>query len=105
MYQIQKIPAVLDCPIVLWEEFNAVDDDNVCPAPIMADKDILEFVQSSKTIFDADFNDENQMNNAAPVPTSYEMMNIMKSMRSYLDVHSNDEMNNKMDDIEQFVDN
>ncbi|GFU19554.1 hypothetical protein TNCV_21291 [Trichonephila clavipes] len=40
----------------------------------------------------------------APVPTSSEMENIMKSTRSYLDSYSNGEMNNKMDDIEQFVD-
>uniref|UniRef100_A0A8C4RFJ1 HTH CENPB-type domain-containing protein n=1 Tax=Erpetoichthys calabaricus TaxID=27687 RepID=A0A8C4RFJ1_ERPCA len=66
---------------------------------------ILEFVQSSKNIIDADSDDENEMNNAAPVPTSSEMRNIMKSMRSYLDAHSNGEMNNKIDDIEQFVDN
>uniref|UniRef100_A0A8C4SC05 HTH CENPB-type domain-containing protein n=1 Tax=Erpetoichthys calabaricus TaxID=27687 RepID=A0A8C4SC05_ERPCA len=65
-------------------------------------KDILEFVQSSKNIIDADSDDENEMNNAAPVPTSSEMRNIMKSMRSYLDANSNGEMNNKMDDIEQF---
>ncbi|GFX38795.1 hypothetical protein TNCV_4748651 [Trichonephila clavipes] len=68
----------------------------------MADKDILEFVQSSKNIIDADSSDENEMKNAASDHTSYEMRNIMKSMRSYLDEHSNGEMNNKMDDIEQF---
>ncbi|GFT27813.1 hypothetical protein TNCV_10331 [Trichonephila clavipes] len=32
------------------KEFVAVDDDNVCTAPIMANKDISEFVQSSKNI-------------------------------------------------------
>uniref|UniRef100_A0A8C4RRF5 Tigger transposable element-derived protein 4 n=1 Tax=Erpetoichthys calabaricus TaxID=27687 RepID=A0A8C4RRF5_ERPCA len=98
----EKVSVLLDCPTVSSEEFVAVDDDNVCTAPIMADKDILEFVQSSKNIIDADSDDENEMNNAAPVPTSSEMRNIMKSMLSYLDAHSNDEMNNKMDDIEQF---
>ncbi|GFT91218.1 uncharacterized protein TNCV_4044491 [Trichonephila clavipes] len=67
----------------------------------MADKNILEFVQSSKNIIDADSDDEK----AAPVSTSSEMRNIMKSMHSFLDAHSNGEMNNKMDDIEQFVDN
>ncbi|GFX00763.1 hypothetical protein TNCV_4577301 [Trichonephila clavipes] len=45
------------------EEFVAVDDDNVCTAPIMEDKDILEFVQSSKNIIDADSGDKNKMNN------------------------------------------
>ncbi|GFU57139.1 uncharacterized protein TNCV_1780022 [Trichonephila clavipes] len=52
----------------------------------MADKDILEFAQSSKNIIDLDFDDENEM--ISPVYTSSEMRNIMKSMRSYLDAHS-----------------
>ncbi|GFV44407.1 hypothetical protein TNCV_334941 [Trichonephila clavipes] len=47
----------------------------------------------------------NEMNNAAPVPTSSEMRNIVKSMRNYIDAESNGEMNNKMDDFKQFVDN
>ncbi|GFU44592.1 hypothetical protein TNCV_1506961 [Trichonephila clavipes] len=33
----------------------------------MIDKDILEFVQSSKRIIDADSDDENEMNNAEPL--------------------------------------
>ncbi|GFW71941.1 nucleic-acid-binding protein from transposon X-element [Trichonephila clavipes] len=57
-------------------------------------------VQSSKNIIDGDSNDENEMNISAPVPTSSEMRG--KSMRSYLEAHSNGEMNNKMDDNEQF---
>ncbi|GFX01761.1 hypothetical protein TNCV_2921471 [Trichonephila clavipes] len=40
----------------------------------MADKDILEFVQSSKDIIDED--SENETNIAAPVPTSSEMRNM-----------------------------
>ncbi|GFV97472.1 hypothetical protein TNCV_2039801 [Trichonephila clavipes] len=71
------------------DEFVAVDDDDVCTAPITAYKDILMFVQSYKNILYADSNDENEMDNAA----SSEMRNIMKSMRSYLDAHSNNEMN------------
>ncbi|GFV83320.1 hypothetical protein TNCV_1900461 [Trichonephila clavipes] len=51
-------------------------------APIMADKDILEFVQSSINIIHADSGDENEMNNAAPVPTSSEMRNVMESGQS-----------------------
>ncbi|GFU88880.1 hypothetical protein TNCV_4445551 [Trichonephila clavipes] len=58
MNKIRKTPAGLDCPIVLSEEFIAVDD-NVCTAPIMADKDILktatagsDVVQSGRPIFD-----------------------------------------------------
>ncbi|GFU21819.1 uncharacterized protein TNCV_3283061 [Trichonephila clavipes] len=62
-------------------------------------------VRSSKDIVDANSDDKIGVNNAAPVPTSSEMRNIMENMRSYLDAHSNGEMNNKMDDIEQFVDN
>ncbi|GFX82506.1 hypothetical protein TNCV_2166541 [Trichonephila clavipes] len=61
-------------------------------------KDILEFVQSSKNIIDADSEDENETNKAAHIPKSAEMRNILKSMRSCLDA----QMNNKMDDIEQF---
>ncbi|GFV11702.1 hypothetical protein TNCV_976911 [Trichonephila clavipes] len=69
---------------------------------MMADKDILEFVLSSKNIIGADSDDESEMNNAAPVPTSPEMKNDMKSMRSYLDAHSYGDMNNKMDEIKQY---
>ncbi|GFX39647.1 hypothetical protein TNCV_2103911 [Trichonephila clavipes] len=43
------------------------------------------------------------MTDTVPDPTSSEKRNIMKSMRSYLDAHSNGGMNYKMDDIEQFV--
>ncbi|GFT62323.1 hypothetical protein TNCV_4717211 [Trichonephila clavipes] len=60
------------------EEFIAADEDNVCTDPTMEDKDILEFVQSSKDM-DADLDDENEMNNEAPVPTSSEMRNIVES--------------------------
>ncbi|GFV48351.1 hypothetical protein TNCV_2479161 [Trichonephila clavipes] len=78
----------------------AVDDDNVCIAPVMADKDILEFVQTHKNIIDADSDNENEMNNVAAVPTTSEMRNIIKSMRSYLGTHCHSEMNSKMDGIE-----
>ncbi|GFV37698.1 DUF4817 domain-containing protein [Trichonephila clavipes] len=44
----------------------------------MAEKDILEFVQSSKNIIDVDSWDENGMDNEAPVPKSFETRNIMK---------------------------
>ncbi|GFW45154.1 hypothetical protein TNCV_716561 [Trichonephila clavipes] len=62
----------------------------------MADKDILEFVQSSKNSIDTDFENETAMINIAPDPTSYEMENIMKSMRNYLDARFDGEMNNKI---------
>ncbi|GFW87638.1 hypothetical protein TNCV_4486031 [Trichonephila clavipes] len=67
MKKIRKTPAGLDCPIVLSEEFITVDDDTVCTTQIMADKVILEFVQSSKDIIAAYFDVENEMNNTAPL--------------------------------------
>ncbi|GFS79553.1 hypothetical protein TNCV_2370571 [Trichonephila clavipes] len=54
-------------------------DDNVYTAPIMTDKDVLEFVRSSKNIIDADSDDQNEMNDVAPDPTSSEMRNIRKN--------------------------
>ncbi|GFV58746.1 hypothetical protein TNCV_3730841 [Trichonephila clavipes] len=52
------------------KEFPAVDDDNLRTAPIITDKDILEFVQSSKNIIDANSDEENEMNNTTAVPTT-----------------------------------
>ncbi|GFV48350.1 hypothetical protein TNCV_2479151 [Trichonephila clavipes] len=78
----------------------------MCVHPhIMADKDILEIVRSSKNIMDADSEDKNERNDAVLVPISSEMSNFMKSMHSYLDTHSNGEINNKMGNIEQCVGN
>ncbi|GFW36612.1 hypothetical protein TNCV_1956121 [Trichonephila clavipes] len=91
----EKASVSLNCRIVSSEEIVAVDDNNVFTAPIIAYKDILEFVQSSKNIIDADSGDENEMNNAAPVLTSSGLRNIMKSMHSYLDAYSNGKMNKK----------
>ncbi|GFY16540.1 hypothetical protein TNCV_735691 [Trichonephila clavipes] len=68
MNKIRRKPVGLYCSFVLSEEFIAVDSDNMCTAPIMAEKDNLEFVESSKNITEADSNDENEMNYAAPVP-------------------------------------
>ncbi|GFW94744.1 hypothetical protein TNCV_4247841 [Trichonephila clavipes] len=90
--------------IELSEEFITVHDGKVCLAPVMADKDILELVQSSKNIYDADSVDKNEMNNVASVLTSSEIRNVMKRMSSYVDAHFNGGMNNKIDDIE-LVDN
>ncbi|GFW72941.1 hypothetical protein TNCV_830641 [Trichonephila clavipes] len=56
-----------DCPIESSEECVAVNDDNVSTTPIMADKEILEFIESSKNIIDANSDDENEMNNATPL--------------------------------------
>ncbi|GFW28862.1 hypothetical protein TNCV_201851 [Trichonephila clavipes] len=98
----EKVSVLLDCLAVSSEEFVAVDD-NVCRILILWRTKTFEFVQSSKNIIDADSEDENEMNSAAPVPTSSEVRNIMKSMRSHSDAHSNGEMNNKVEDIEQSI--
>ncbi|GFS78692.1 hypothetical protein TNCV_3148681 [Trichonephila clavipes] len=92
MNKIRETPVGLDCPILLSEEFDTVHDDNKYTAPIIADKDISEFFQISKNIIDADSDDENEMNNAIPLPTSSEMRNVMKNIRSYLDAQLNGEM-------------
>ncbi|GFX62101.1 hypothetical protein TNCV_2228271 [Trichonephila clavipes] len=88
--------------MILQNEFVAVSYDDAYSELIKTDKDILEFDKCSKNISDAESDDENEMNNAVPVPTSSEMWNIIKSMRGYLDAHYNGEMNNKMDDMELF---
>ncbi|GFU81771.1 hypothetical protein TNCV_3086831 [Trichonephila clavipes] len=59
-----------------------VDNDNMGTVPIIADEDNMEFVQRSKSIIDADSDDENEINNTAHVPSSSEMRNSIKSMRS-----------------------
>ncbi|GFY14589.1 hypothetical protein TNCV_4827931 [Trichonephila clavipes] len=91
---LQKVSVLLDCPTASSEEFIVVGNDNVCTALFMTDKDIWEFVQSSKNIIDADSWDENEMDNANPFLTSLETKNIMKSIRSYLNVCPNGERNN-----------
>ncbi|GFW63376.1 hypothetical protein TNCV_400421 [Trichonephila clavipes] len=75
----------------------------------MSNKDIREFVQSFKILLmeiptkkNGEKEDEKEMNNTAHVATSSDMKNVRKSMCNYLDANSNGEMNNKMDDIEQF---
>ncbi|GFU59987.1 hypothetical protein TNCV_3237731 [Trichonephila clavipes] len=70
---LRKTPAKLDCPIGSSEEYIEVEDDNVCIALIMADKDILEFDLRSKNIINADSDNENEMDDEDPVPTSFKM--------------------------------
>ncbi|GFX46623.1 hypothetical protein TNCV_4550621 [Trichonephila clavipes] len=48
MYKVLKKTVELDCPVVLLEEFIAVDGDNVCTAPMMADKGILSLLKAQK---------------------------------------------------------
>ncbi|GFV73009.1 hypothetical protein TNCV_1734771 [Trichonephila clavipes] len=93
-----KVSVLLDCPTVSLEVFVAVYDNNEYTFPNMAHKDTLEYVQSLKEIIDADSDDENETNNAAPVPMLSEIRDILKSKRD-----SSGETNNKMDSIDQSV--
>ncbi|GFU98701.1 hypothetical protein TNCV_124711 [Trichonephila clavipes] len=68
----------MNFPIVSWEEFVAVEDDNMRTASIIVDKDIVEFVQKPKIIIVADSNNENEMNKAAHAPTLSEMRTSCK---------------------------
>ncbi|GFU43722.1 hypothetical protein TNCV_651421 [Trichonephila clavipes] len=63
---------------------------------------LISWIWGQSGASDSDY--ENEMDYTAPVPTSSKMKNITNSTRSYLDTHSNREMNNKMEDIELFVD-
>lgn len=101
-----KVSALLDCPTLSLNEYVAVDD-NVCTAPIMTQKEIVEIVQNpnDSTYVDSDDESENGISDAVPVPSTSEMRKIIKSMRSYLNAQSNGEMDKTMDDLEQFVDN
>ncbi|GFT83251.1 hypothetical protein TNCV_547321 [Trichonephila clavipes] len=80
MKKIRKAPVGSYCPIVFSEEFIAVDNDNMCSASIMAERDILEFVQRSKTMIHAYSGNENERNNVHTVPTSSELRNVIKRM-------------------------
>ncbi|GFU57792.1 hypothetical protein TNCV_1281401 [Trichonephila clavipes] len=97
----EKVSVQLDCPIVSWEKFFVKEADNEYTAPIKIGKDNLEF-KAQKNIIDGDYEGKNDKNNVTPVPTSFEMRNIMKTMRCYLDPHSNGKMNNKTDHMKQF---
>ncbi|GFU51861.1 transposable element Tcb2 transposase [Trichonephila clavipes] len=66
------------CEATIAEEFIALGNDIVCLAPVMADKNILEFVQSLINIIDAGSDDENEMNYAVLVLTSSEMRNFLR---------------------------
>ncbi|GFX98473.1 uncharacterized protein TNCV_4002421 [Trichonephila clavipes] len=88
----EKGSAILDRPTVASEGFVPVDDDNEYIAQIMANKEIWQFDQSPKNIVDADSDDENKMNLAAPVPASSE---IRYTINSYLDAYSKSELNKK----------
>ncbi|GFW32732.1 hypothetical protein TNCV_3679801 [Trichonephila clavipes] len=57
---------ILDC--VTGARTQVINDDDVYTATFMVYKVILEFVQSSKNIIDADSSYENEMDNAASDP-------------------------------------
>ncbi|GFX28022.1 hypothetical protein TNCV_774061 [Trichonephila clavipes] len=99
MNKIRKTPATQ-----VHLRKNSLQSVIMCYSPNYG-KNILGFVQSSKNIIDADFNGKIVMNNAAPDLTSCEIRNIMKSGSSYLEAHSIGEINIKMDDIEECIDN
>ena len=74
--------------------------------PISTDNDILELAQTSKDDPSGEDSDDDRDNEIDfPVPTTSEMRKCIISMHRYLDVHSKGEMNQTMDDIEQYVDN
>ncbi|GFU60030.1 uncharacterized protein TNCV_3238091 [Trichonephila clavipes] len=83
MNKIKKPPAKLDFPIGSSEDYIKVEDDNVCVAPIMADKDIFVSDRSSKNIIHADSDDENDMNDEDPVPTLFEMRKFINDCTTY----------------------
>lgn len=72
----KKVSTLLACPTASLEEF-VVDYDNLCTAPIMAGKDILEIVQSSKDAIDVDSDEEfdNEVNIAVPILSTLKMRN------------------------------
>ncbi|GFW90385.1 hypothetical protein TNCV_3509331 [Trichonephila clavipes] len=94
MNKIRKTPAelsvLLDCPTVSLKEFVAVDDDNVTNCGKQRHFGVR---LKLKNISDAVSDDKLKL--IMKITTSYEKQNTMKSMRSYLDAHSNGEMNNK----------
>ncbi|GFX00150.1 hypothetical protein TNCV_296391 [Trichonephila clavipes] len=69
MNNIRKILSGLDCPTGTSVDFVALDYDNVYTKTIKTVKDILEFVQISKDIIDAGYDDENEVNIATLVTT------------------------------------
>ncbi|GFV57737.1 hypothetical protein TNCV_4463351 [Trichonephila clavipes] len=63
----------------------------ICEHPRFSRKRYFGVCSKLKKILDADSDDENEMNNAAPVPTTSEMRNTHYEIHN----HSNNEMNEK----------
>ncbi|GFU20155.1 hypothetical protein TNCV_2557451 [Trichonephila clavipes] len=69
---VSHFSVLLDCRTVSTEEFVAVNDVIVCTTPIGAEE--RHFGACSKNIIGTiDSDGENEINNAAPVPSSSEM--------------------------------
>ena len=58
-----------------------------------------------KSTTDSDDESDFGINDAVPVPSTSEMQKMIKSMRRYLDAHSNGEMNKTMDGLKQLANN
>ncbi|GFV81966.1 hypothetical protein TNCV_3151641 [Trichonephila clavipes] len=70
---------IQDSPTVSSEELVAVNDGNVYTASILTAKGILKLDQNSlKNMIDANSDDEKEINNASPIPTSSDLRNILK---------------------------
>ncbi|GFU42969.1 hypothetical protein TNCV_3141131 [Trichonephila clavipes] len=64
----EKVSILLDCPTASLEEFVPVDEYcNVCTAAIIADKKHFGVWSKLKKYIDADSDDDDVMQNAAPV--------------------------------------
>ncbi|GFV18047.1 hypothetical protein TNCV_168511 [Trichonephila clavipes] len=94
---VQEISVLSNCLSVSLEEWVV---DNVYTALIMAEKDILEFVQISKNTIDADSCDENKMNTTASCSRIIRNEEHHEKYAQLFRRTFNGEINNKMDDIE-----
>ncbi|GFT34994.1 hypothetical protein TNCV_787022 [Trichonephila clavipes] len=64
---------------------GATPDDNACSAPIMGDKGIRKFVQSSKVLSSTvDSDDENEMNSEAPQFPRHSKFRISRKVRAVI---------------------
>ncbi|GFX85791.1 hypothetical protein TNCV_2471931 [Trichonephila clavipes] len=85
----EKVFVLFECPTVLSEGFAAIDDDKVYTTQLRQTTTLWSMFKAKKNITEAESDDKNEMNIAAPVLVSSKMKNIMKNMRNYLDATSN----------------
>ncbi|GFX50659.1 hypothetical protein TNCV_2722451 [Trichonephila clavipes] len=62
-----------------FRTFNSVDDDVYTAPQLWQTKTFWSLFKAQKNNNDTDSDDENEMNNAAPVPMSSEMRNVMNN--------------------------